>query len=466
MKLLNKLLKSRGRDNYGEFLPAAIEVLETPPSPAGRLTLCLLIVFVVAAISWMIIGKVDEVASATGSIVPQGYVKAIQSERDGVINKILVTDGQLVKKGDILVELDGKVDRAEVKKLHEDLDYYNMAIDSMEALLLGIPFQPTQDKYKYLRPEDMKEQQDWFSNKQATLRARENVAIAQIDAAKAKVTAEEATRDKYAALLTDVREQERRMQELNKNNSIEEFQVFQYRKERVNTQQSLATEHAAILAVKAAVVEGKARLIDARVEFFDEINSKIMEDWEARDKIELSLIRAERVNQANIVRAPVDGRISTMAVHNEGVVVKTGEPLLTVVPSGQKLQVEAWIGNRDIGFIRVGQVADIKIATFDFQKYGVIRGKVLRISPDAGEVGVSRQENAGSTGEATNIPEKKYSYRATIELDQDYMMIDGQKVMFAPGMVVTAEVKTGKRRIIQYFLDTFRKYANDSLRER
>jgi len=466
MKFLNRLLKSRSQDNYGEFMPAAIEVLETPPSPAGRLTLWLLVSFVIAAIAWMIIGKVDEVASAPGSVVPQGYVKAIQSERDGVIDKILVTDGQSVKKGDILVELDGAVDEAEVKKLREDLDYYNMAIDSMEALLLDIPFNPTQAKYKHLRPEDMKEQQNWFTNKQATLQARENVARAEIAAATAKVTVEEANRDKYAALMVDVSEQERRIKELNKSNSIEEFQVFQYREKRVNNQQDLIAEHAAILAVKASVVEGKERLIDARAEFFDEINQKIIEDWEARDKIELDLIRAERADKANIVRAPVDGRVATMAVHNEGVVVKAGEPLLTVVPVGQKLQVEAWISNRDIGFIHVGQQADIKIATFDFQKYGVINGKVLRISPDAGEVGVSRQENAGSTGEATNIPEKKYSYRATIELDQDSMMIAGQKIMFTPGMVVTAEVKTGQRRIIQYFLDTFRKYANDSLRER
>ena len=466
MKLLDKLLKSSGQNKYGDFMPAAIEVLETPPSPAGRLTLWLLIFFVVATIVWMTVGKIDEIASAPGSVIPQGYVKAIQSERDGVVEKLAVQDGQTVKKGDILVQLDNKVDAAEVQKLREDLDYYNMAIDSMEALLLGTPFEPSQKKYKYLRAEDMKEQSDWFSNKQATLKARENVSIAQIAAAKAKVTAEEANRDKYAALLVDSIEAEHRMKELNQTNSINEFQVFQYRKDRIDTQQNLVAEHAAILAVQAGVEEGAQRLLDARVEFFDEINSKIIEDWGIRDKVELELIRAERADQATVIRAPVDGRVATMAVHNEGVVVKAGEPLLTVVPLGQKLQVEAWVSNRDIGFIKTGQKVDVKVATFDFQKFGVIPGKVLRISPDAGEVGIARQENAGSTGEATNIPEKKYSYRAIIELERDYITIDEQKIKFTPGMVVTAEIKTGQRRIIQYFLDTFRKYANDSLRER
>lgn len=149
------------------------------------------------------------------------------------------------------------------------------------------------------------------------------------------------------------------------------------------------------------------------------------------------------------LRAPVDGTVQQLAVHTEGGVVTEAQPLLVVVPANDKLEIDAMVENKDIGFISVGQQAEVKVEAFPFTRYGILDGRVINMSLDA-------------------IADEKRGllYQTRILLDQAWIGVEGKQVQLVPGMAVTVEIKTGKRRVIDYFLSPVLQYGSEGIRER
>ncbi|HAS88423.1 MAG TPA: HlyD family type I secretion periplasmic adaptor subunit, partial [Desulfovibrio sp.] len=147
--------------------------------------------------------------------------------------------------------------------------------------------------------------------------------------------------------------------------------------------------------------------------------------------------------------APVDGEVQQLSVHTIGGVVKEAQPLMVIVPERSKLEVEASILNRDIGFVKEGQHAEIKLEAFPYTEYGSIPGEVISVSSDA------VQDREG-----------RLTFLCRVKLNQDFIPVNGQKVKLIPGMRATAEVAIRKRRLITYFLSPLMKYKTESLRER
>lgn len=147
--------------------------------------------------------------------------------------------------------------------------------------------------------------------------------------------------------------------------------------------------------------------------------------------------------------APVDGIVQQLAIHTIGGVVTPAQPLMVIVPESQKLEIEAMVLNKDIGFVSANQPAEIKLEAFPFTKYGIIDGTVSQVSSDA-----IQDEKQGLV------------YAARIAMTQSSINVDGKQVNLSPGMAVTTEIKTGKRRIIEYLLGPVLQYRQESLRER
>ena len=185
------------------------------------------------------------------------------------------------------------------------------------------------------------------------------------------------------------------------------------------------------------------------------------------------LIKAARKTGLQQLTAPVDGTVQQLAVHTVGGVVTPAQALLVVVPADSHLEIEATVSNRDIGFVRPGQTADIKVDTFNYTRYGLLHGKVEGVSADA--VTPDKREdapNAKPTGldkegsAASDTGSREPVYSARVSLEKTTMVIDDQSTELLPGMAVTVEIKTGSRRMISYLLSPLLRYGHESMRER
>lgn len=432
-----------------EFLPAVLEVTETPPSPVGRKLLWLIIALVCLGLLWSIFGQVDEVAVATGKVIPVGQVKVVQAEDKGVVKAIHVRDGQRVKQGDLLIELDQTITAADMARLKKEVAYYLLDVARLQAEQSGLPFSPA------LSPDlDAKEvsfQLQLYNTRMGEYRAKLAAAQAAVSQQQASLVSGEAQVEKYERLLIIAIDQESRMEKLLAQNAVSLFQVLQYRSNRIQMETNLSSQVSEVSRLRASLAQSQQQLVSVTAERDRDIATKMVENRKLLGANQEELKKAEEKNRLARLVAPVDGRVGQLAVHTVGGVVTAAQALLTVVPDDVRLEVEAWISNKDIGFVQVGQRAEIKVETFNFQKFGTIDALVAEISPDA----------AKQSDKDTEL-----KYRVLLTLDRTNVKMKEREAQLATGMFVTAEIKIRQKRIIEFFLDPFRKQTSEALRER
>ena len=432
-----------------EFLPAVLEVTETPPSPVGRKLLWLFFLLIGLGLSWAVFGHVDEVAVATGKIIPVGQVKVVQAEDKGVVKSIHVKDGQRVKKGDLLIELDQTMTAADMTRLKKEVAYYSLEIARLQAEQSGSPFSP--QPLPDLEPKDLSFQLQLYQTRMSEYRAKLAAAEAAVNQQYSALVSARAQADKYRDILVIARDQEARMQKLLEEDAVALFQVLQYRSTRIQTEGNLASQIADVSRMEAALAQSRQQLVGVTAERDRDIAAKMMDDRRLLSANLEDLKKAEEKNRLARLVAPVDGRVGQLAVHTVGGVVTEAQALMTVVPDDATLEAEAWVANKDIGFVEVGQRAEIKVETYNFQKYGTFDATVKEISPDA-----ARQSEKD--------PEMKY--RILLSLDRSSVSLLKREGQLATGMSITAEIKIRQKRIIEFFLDPFRKQTSEALRER
>ncbi len=462
--------ESRTRDELA-FLPAAIEIVETPPPPLpGAMGATIIVLFCVALL-WACIGRIDIVASAPGKIVSSGRTKTIQPFEAGVVRAIHISDGQSVKAGDVLIELDPTINQAESQHLQGDLVAAELDVARLTAALSEGPNPAT----ALLPPEGSSAAQISTQRQLLMQQIEEQRAkLAALDRQKAQKDAELATIasavKKLEAVLPVLRERVGIRQILfshltgSKANYLELYQSL------VETQQELVVQKSKIQESEAAV----AAIVQARAQADAEYRRTLLGELaEAERKaagLREDLIKATQRTQLQVLRSPVDGTVQQLAVHTIGGVVTPGQALLAVAPADARLEIEAMISNRDIGFVHTSQDAEIKIDTFNFTRYGLVRGRVLSVSQDAivrdKRQDKSNDQAAGAEGGASEPKGQELVYAARVSLDRAQMRVEENLVNLSAGMAATVEVKTGSRRIIDYLLSPLLKYGQESLRER
>lgn len=451
------------------FLPAALEIVESPPSPVGRaIGACIIALFCIG-LAWASLGSVDIVATATGKIVPGGRTKLIQPLEAGVVRAIHVRDGQSVKAGDVLIELDPTMTDAEQERLKSDLVAAELDVARLRAVLADDPlaaFRPPQGA----SPAQIEMHRQFLTSQ----RSEQNAKLAEIERQKTQKEAERATLASSVGKLQSTIPvlQERvdiRKTLLDKALASKITYLSEYQ-ELVGLQQDLV------------VLQSKQREADAAVSLLKETQEKTAAEYrrtaydglaKAEQKaagLAQDVIKAEQRTKLQSLTAPVDGVVQQLAVHTVGGVVTPAQALAVVVPNESHLEIEAMLSNRDIGFVHQGQKAEIKVDTFNFTRYGLLHGEVLSVSPDA--ITRDRPQNAlndrtPGAGSSTSEPKgQELEYAARISLDRTQMQVDERTVKLGPGMAVTVEVKTGSRRIISYLLSPLARYRQESLRER
>jgi membrane fusion protein, hemolysin D len=454
-----------------EFLPAALEIVESPPSPIGRMVGATLIVVFTIAVVWASFGKIDIVASAPGKIVPSGRSKLVQPFEIGVVRAIHVRDGQTVKSGDVLIELDSTMSQAERNHLNGDLIAAKLDISRLKAALAdgddpGADFRPPQDA----TPTQAAMQQQYLVSQVGEHRAK----LASLDRQKTQRAAERATIaatiTKLEATLSVADERVSVRRQLWDQQLGSRLLYLSELQDQVSQQQDLLVQRSRLNESEAAL----AAIIETRAQTAAEYRRNLLSDLATAEQkagaLQQDLIKAQERLRLQSLIAPIDGIVQQLAVHTVGGVVTPAQELLVVVPTDSQLEIEAMVSNRDIGFVHPGQVAEIKVDTFSFTRYGLIHGKVLSVSTDAitRQKPTDRLETNPSGAEATSSEPKgqELVYAARVSLDRTQMQVDENLVDLSPGMAVTVEIKTGARTLLGYLLSPLLKYRHDSLRER
>jgi len=250
-----------------------------------------------------------------------------------------------------------------------------------------------------------------------------------------------------------------------KANYLELLQPFVEQQHELDVQKRKADE--ATVAIAAI----GAQRTQAKEEFRRERYSDLAEAERKAKGLSEDLIRAQHRAGLQALTSPVDGTVQQLSVHTIGGVVTPAQNLLVVVPSDSHLEIEAMVENRDIGFVHAGQEAQIKVDAFNFNRYGLIGGKVVEVSPDA--IARDKPANKGKADQGVDAENdssepsnQQLVYAARVSLDQTQMQVEDRMVNLSPGMAVTVEIKTGARRIISYLLSPLVKFKQEALRER
>jgi len=453
------------------FLPAALEIVETPPSPIGRLLAANIVLLFCAVLIWSWFGTIDIVASATGKIMPSGRTKVIQPFETGVVRSIRVQDGQAVKAGDVLIELDPTVNAAERDHSQNDLAAERLNIARLRAALAvaddrEADFVPPAGADPVL----VGTQRQLLLNQVTEHRAK----IAALARQQAQKEAEQATIaatiHKLEAMIPVVQQRvdiRKTLMEKELSSKITYYEILQLlveQQEELSVQKSHLTEAE---AAAAAIRETRGQAI---AEYRHTLSDELAKSEQKAGGLAQDLIKAEQKTRLQQLASPVDGVVQQLAIHTVGGVVTPAQALLVIVPSDSRLEIEAMVSNRDIGFVHPGQDAEIKIDTFNFTRYGLLRGKVLSVSQDA-IIREQPQDRSGDRRQGTQNDSsepkgQELNYSARVSLDRTRMQIDDRMVDLSPGMAVTVEIKTGSRTILDYLLSPLIRYQQDVLRER
>ncbi|MBR1213940.1 HlyD family type I secretion periplasmic adaptor subunit [Bradyrhizobium sp. JYMT SZCCT0180] len=459
----------RRRENEIAFLPAALEITESPPSPIGRAIGASIIALFCVALAWASLGSVDIVATATGKIVPGGRTKLIQPFETGVVRAIQVRDGQRVKAGDVLIELDPTMTEADQERQKSDLLAAELEVARLRAALAADPLAAFRPPQSASAAEVEMHRQFLISQ-----RAEQNAKLAEIERQLGQKEAERATTSASAAKLqaTIPVLQERvdiRKGLVEKALASKVIYLSEYQ-ELVGLQQDLLLQQSRLLEADAATALLKETKERTAAEFRRTTYDALAKAEQKAATAAQEVVKADRRTKLQRLTAPVDGIVQQLAVHTVGGVVTPAQALAVVVPSDSQLEIEAMLSNRDIGFVHPGLKAEIKVDTFNFTRYGLLHGDVLSVSSDAitRDRPQSGSNDRGSgTAQSSSEPKgQELEYAARISLDRPEMQVEDKLVKLGPGMAVTVEIKTGTRRIISYLLSPLARYKQESMRER
>jgi hemolysin D len=445
-KTRNSLFKS----DEVSFLPAALEIIETPASPTARATTWVLLVALALTICWLTFGKVDVVASASGRLIPAENVKLIQPAESGIVRAILVRDGQRVRVGQALVELDPTISTAEAAQARKAMETALLDAARGRAILSALDGHGLAFLAPPGTPADVAATQLALARAQladiqataGTHRADQRASIAARDEARIQAA-------KLAETLPLLDEQIAANEQLLAKGYVSKLKVIEMRRQRLATARdrdaAIETANKATAQMAGAgsgIAQGNA---EARARVLTEL-AKAESDAQLRRE---ELAKATQKSSLQTLTSPVDGTVSQLAIHTLGGVLEAAKPVMVIVPDGGVLVADVKILNRDVGFVHAGQPVAVKLEAFPFTRYGALVGTIQSVGSDAVE-----DEKLGLV------------YPARVSLERSATTRRSAGLKASVGMQVTADIRTGRRSILSYLLSPIDEASQEAGRER
>ena len=424
-----------------EFRPLLVEIEERPTSPLGRGLLWVILAFMMITVLWLFFAKIDVVVTARGKVIPTGEIKVLQPIETGVISNILVHEGELVRKGQVLMDIDPSVTETNLDSKLKNLELLEVEATRLMALIQDKKFIPSQ----MCKDKDLLETQKLiYETKRIGYHQQIQLIKEQIHQVESQINAIKADINRVVQLSESANAREQRLLEVIDIIARKEYEIAH--KEVVEYQEQERMKEHEVTKLRARLTE----LHEQKLLVTQDYQNKLLEELTQKRKeatmlkVEIKSIKFKQSKQH--LTSPVDGYVGKLLVHTVGGVVTPAEKLITVIPKNAPLIIKATVLNQDSGFVKVGMECVVKIDTFDFQKYGMLDGIVSHKSNDAVE-----DEKLGPI------------YELYIEPKERFLVVDGENIKLRSGMSVTVELKVGKRRVIEFFLYPLIKYLDEGM---
>lgn len=411
-----------------------------------------LLAWTALSIVWATFGRLDIVAVAQGKLVPATYVKIVQPADSGIVKEILVSEGQAVKAGQVLIRMDSAYGEADWQALQADYQLKNLTIRRIDAEL--------SDKPLHRQDGDPDAAYQQVAAQDAANRLALSSAIAQeqrsADKARHDLATAEQIKAKLLQTLPYYQSQEKAYLDLAGRGFVSRMMADEKARDRIEREQDLRAQESAILSARSGIEQSEQRIRQLRAEHRMRLFAERLETYGQLEKLRQELAKQEKRNTLLDLKAPQDGVIKDLATHTPGTVVSPGTIVMTLVPSLEKLRAKVWIRNEDIGFVHPAQRVKVKLMPFQFQKYGMLDGWLAHVGADA----------ADGDDEKSGKAEGQLLYPAVVDLDTPYLEMDGQRYALTAGMQVSAEVLLGDRSVLEYLLSPVQKAFHEAGRER
>jgi hemolysin D len=441
-----------------DFAPEILALQERPPSPLPRAVLWVLLTLISLLILWSLIGRVDIVASAQGKLVPQTYVKIVQPADAGVVREILVREGDHVKAGQVLARMDTTLSGADAQIVANEVELRQLQLRRIEAEMSGKRMERMPDANVALFAKVQAEatgRRLAYEDAVSSERAAHSQAEEDLESALAQ-------QRKLEQLLPIFRDEEASLAKLAEQGLVSRFQFAEKQRARIETEQNLDSQRRTASGLRARIMQSKSRIALVTSDYRQKLLTERIEAQNALERARQEFAKQEHREKLSELRAPQDGVIKDVATYTEGAVVGAGSVLMSLVPADEELVAEVFIKNEDVGFVREGQSAKVKLSTYPFQKYGMLEGTVVRISADASEPQAQRGEDA----EDEAPPPAISPFKAIVKLNRQTLRTGDNEWPISPGMQVVAELKEGERTVMEYLLSPVRKVVSEAGRER
>lgn len=440
-----------------DFAPGLLSIQESPPARLPRVVMYAVSVLFAVLLLWATIGKLDIIASAEGRLVPQTYVKIVQPADAGIVQEILVKEGDAVKTGQVLLRMDTQLAKADSKTIETELALRSLQLRRIDAELTGQPLirksddpddlfrqinaqyhdhrQSYQDAVGQAQDAHRKTQRDYDSGKEIQAKLREVVPILKTQA------------DAYA--------------DMGKDGYAAQIMVRDKQREYLEKSRDLRAQDETVASLAAAMAQADKQLSQITSKYRSELQNERIEAEGQYRKLQQEGVKQEHKSGLLELRASQDGIVKELAIHTVGTVVSPGTVMLSLVPENEPLVAEIMIKNDDVGFVYPQQQVKIKLSAYPFEKYGMLDGVVIQVGPDA-----SDSDNQSSKNQTKDKAAPQLTYKALVSLKTQLLEAQGQSLKLVPGMQVVAEINQGRRTVMEYLLSPIQKTLHDSGRER
>ena len=459
-----------------EFLPAALEIIDTPASPAARYTALTIGGFFVIALTWSIVGKVDIIASAPGVLIPAGKSKVVQPFDAGIVKDILVADGDHVTPGQPLLELDSTQVGSEQSRIQSDMRQARLDVAGLRALRASVSKVgevQAMTKLPDLPAADL-------DMERAAMLARAQEQAEKIGSLLQEITAKQAENAENTAAISRLTSslpyllRKRDMYRKLMRNDLAPVPAWADAEQVAAEQEQqilVLGKHAESISAQQAAITRE--VAEARATYVRDLLKDLASAEQRLDETSAEFEAAVGRSRNTTLKAPVAGIVQQLGTHTIGGVVTPAQQIMVIVPDKPLVVVEAIIENKDVGFVHVGDEAEVKVNTFTFTRFGLIRGRVTELSRDsvissAPFFGSNTTSERGRSNSDASIvePTPQAGYIAHISLSSDYILVDGKREPLLPGMEVTAEIKTGRRSVLDYLASPVTQHVTEAGHER
>lgn len=424
-----------------EFKPLLVEIEDRPMNPLGRSLLWIIIAFITIGGLWLYLAKIDIVVSSRGQVIPRGEIKILQPIETGVISKLLVKEGDFVHKGEILLEIDPSVTETNLDSKVKNLELLELEIGRIIALIKNKSFIAPA---KYNDKELLSTQRLIYKITKQGYKQQKALIDQQILQIKQQIESAKIDKNRLEQHQKNIQIKEQEL--LKVIDIIAKNEYDKVRKEAIEYEEQIRMKEHDVVQLQEKLSELAQKKLLITQGYKDKLLAELTKKRKEATllKVKVESIKFKKAKQA--ISSPVDGYVSKIMVHTIGGVVTPAEKLISIVPKDAPLIVKATVLNKDRGFIKKGMLSELKIDTFNFQKYGLIDAVVTHISNDA-------------------IEDKKLGavYEIYLKPKKDFLIVKEKKVYLTSGMSVTAELKVGKRRVISFFVYPLIKYLNEGM---